>query len=221
MSEPADTTGDRALCFFGRITASISHELKNVLAIINENAGLMDDLAMLAVQGLPVEPERLKTISERIGFQVRRADGILRNMNAFSHSVDDRVKTVDLGEVVSLVTALSARLAAMRGVTLAASPPDSSVPVTTSPFLLQNLIFHCIDFATKRCGEGGRIDVRTGRGEAGDGVVTFRGLTTLGREDAEKLSTEQQMELLAEVHARITGNEAAEELILSVTGQKQ
>ena len=35
---------DGGLFFFGKMSASISHELKNVLAIINENAGLAEDL---------------------------------------------------------------------------------------------------------------------------------------------------------------------------------
>ena len=29
--------------FFGKMSASISHEIKNALAIINENAGLLED----------------------------------------------------------------------------------------------------------------------------------------------------------------------------------
>ena len=38
--------GETGLRFFGKINSSISHEMRNVLAIINENAGLMKDLMM-------------------------------------------------------------------------------------------------------------------------------------------------------------------------------
>ena len=35
--------------FFGKMAASISHEIKNVLAIINENAGLLEDICLACV----------------------------------------------------------------------------------------------------------------------------------------------------------------------------
>ncbi len=39
-----------ALCVevFSRISAAVSHEIKNTLSIINENAGLLSDLALMA-----------------------------------------------------------------------------------------------------------------------------------------------------------------------------
>jgi hypothetical protein len=39
--------------FFGEISASISHEIKNVLAIINENAGLLQDMVMMMKRACP------------------------------------------------------------------------------------------------------------------------------------------------------------------------
>lgn len=35
------------IVFFGKITAGITHEMKNVLAIIKESSGLMEDLILL------------------------------------------------------------------------------------------------------------------------------------------------------------------------------
>jgi len=37
----------RKAAFMGRITASATHDMKNVLAIIKESAGLMEDLIAL------------------------------------------------------------------------------------------------------------------------------------------------------------------------------
>jgi hypothetical protein len=42
------------------MTASISHEIKNVMAIINESAGLLEDYSLMAEKGMPIDPERLK-----------------------------------------------------------------------------------------------------------------------------------------------------------------
>ncbi|MBW1849305.1 MAG: sensor histidine kinase, partial [Deltaproteobacteria bacterium] len=42
MSSLKESLSNEDLIFFGKINASISHELKNVLAIISETAGLLN-----------------------------------------------------------------------------------------------------------------------------------------------------------------------------------
>ncbi len=43
------TTTDRVCVqVFAKISAAISHEIKNTLSIINENAGLLEDFAQMA-----------------------------------------------------------------------------------------------------------------------------------------------------------------------------
>ena len=54
MSAKLEIVTESGLQFFGKMTASISHEIKNVLAIINENAGLLEDLALMADRGAEI-----------------------------------------------------------------------------------------------------------------------------------------------------------------------
>ena len=54
---------ENSLAFFGAITASVSHELNNVMSIIDQNNGLLKDL--LAV-GHPISNERLERINNSI-----------------------------------------------------------------------------------------------------------------------------------------------------------
>jgi hypothetical protein len=39
---------NRKAAFMGRITAGVTHEMKNVLAIIKESAGLMEDFLKIS-----------------------------------------------------------------------------------------------------------------------------------------------------------------------------
>ena len=144
MSACRESIGECGLHCFGSISASISHELKNALAIINENAGLLEDLSFMAEKGRPLDPVRLKNLAANIGKQIQRADGIIRNMNRFAHSADEPVKSIDLGETLALTVALTSRLAAMKSVTLNFIPPPQSICVTTHLFYLQNLIWLCL-----------------------------------------------------------------------------
>jgi hypothetical protein len=144
MSDYQESIGECGLHCFGTISASISHELKNALAIINENAGLLEDLSFMAEKGLPLDPARLKSLAASINKQIQRADGIIRNMNRFAHSADEAVKSIDLGETLALTVALSSRLAAMKSVTLNFIPPQKPIFATTRLFYLQNLIWLCL-----------------------------------------------------------------------------
>ena len=54
---------EQGLRFFSATTASLSHELKNALAIIKENAGLLTDYMAMFEKGSPVAPDRLITVA--------------------------------------------------------------------------------------------------------------------------------------------------------------
>jgi len=64
------STPDRVcVLVFAKISAAISHEIKNTLSIINENAGLLEDYAQMAEQtgGLPLD--RVLSITQTIAKQ--------------------------------------------------------------------------------------------------------------------------------------------------------
>lgn len=148
MTEQMDTIGDSGLQFYSKISASISHDIKNALAIINENAGLMDDFTMMANQGMPIEPERLKTLASMITKQVGRANDIVTNLSRFAHSLDEPVARVDLNETIKLLIGLTGRLFEMRKTTMAIGESSHTVTVETSPFYLMTLLWYLLDTAT-------------------------------------------------------------------------
>lgn len=131
------------LRFFGSMTASISHEIKNTLAIINENGGLLGDLVALSEKGRPLDPERLKTLSGNILRQVQRADEIVRRLNRFAHSANQPVVATDTREIFECTAVLASRLAAMNGVTITVSPKEG-IPLQFRPFMVENLLWLCL-----------------------------------------------------------------------------
>ena len=152
MSYQWDILGEEGLQFFGKMSASISHEIKNVLAVINENAGLLQDFIYMHEKGMPIDPEQLKGLSQMIKKQVQRADTIMKNMNKFAHSTDQLTKTESVNDILDIVTKLAIRFANMREVTLEKTPSDEPIKIETNPFLLENLIWLCLDFAMDAVG---------------------------------------------------------------------
>jgi signal transduction histidine kinase len=132
--------------FFGKMSASISHEIKNALAIINENAGLLEDFMLLAEKGRPIDPERLKSLAGQVMKQVKRADDLVKRMNRFAHSADEPSKNIDLGETLELITSIAQRLASRRDARVDLVIPEQSEKLATNPFLLENLIWLVLDF---------------------------------------------------------------------------
>ncbi len=70
--------------------------MKNSLAILPENTGLLEDLALMTEKGQPLATARLTTLAGRIKKQIKRADGIVMKMNRFAHSIDEAYMRVDL-----------------------------------------------------------------------------------------------------------------------------
>jgi light-regulated signal transduction histidine kinase (bacteriophytochrome) len=162
------------LAFFGRMNAAISHDMKNVLAIINETASLLDELMELQQDGqIEPNPEKLRTLSRRIVQQVERGQNVITNMNAFAHSIDLPMREVDLARVMNVMAVLSRHFAAGR--TLDLDLPDEGPRVTTHPFFLNDLIHHSLNFAIVSAGPEKRIGITVKAG-GGGGEIVFSGL---------------------------------------------
>jgi C4-dicarboxylate-specific signal transduction histidine kinase len=175
MTDKTDLIGEAGLQFFGRMSASISHELKNALAIIKENSGLLSDYIHMAGKGMAVEPERFEKIALRIDAQTRRADAIIKNLNQFAHSVDVPSKSLDLNEILSLLAALHNRPAAMRQVALESRPAESAVVVTANPFLLLNILGLILYHALHAVPAGGTMPLAVGLAQS-EAEIRFEGL---------------------------------------------
>lgn len=186
--------GPEGLQFYGRMSASISHEIKNVLAIINENAGLLHDLSLLAGQGVALDPRRLESIAATVIKQVRRADEIVGNMNRFAHSADQWQAEVDPVAGVELVLALARRFAVNRGVGLAFDPPPVRRLVRVAPFFLANLLWLGLDYAMEQVGSGKTVLIKL---TDDNGQVDFSYQPVVLPEQAPLFAADQRVEALA------------------------
>ncbi|MFO7716706.1 sensor histidine kinase [Desulfosarcina sp.] len=154
MKDDSLTLAVEGTRFFGEICASISHEIKNTLAIINENAGLLQDMLQMNAKGLPLSPERLSGLSQSIARQVARGDRIVGAMNRFAHSADKPSETVDVDAVIRFIVDLAARLIIMRKAVVQIEAPPRPVTIVTHRFFLENLVWGCLCRAMDACAPG-------------------------------------------------------------------
>lgn len=135
------------LVFFGTITASVTHELNNILSIINEYSGLLDDMVMVAEGGKPIKVEQVQRISQNIAAQIKREQGIIKLLNRFAHRVDKPLVEFNLNELVKDITRLSQRFASQKKIELGISIPEDQIRLTNNPFAVQHIIFYCLKLA--------------------------------------------------------------------------
>jgi signal transduction histidine kinase len=158
MENAKNLFGYDSLAFFGRVNASISHELKNVMAIISETAGLLSDLSEMASAGTPLDPDLLKSSTDSIVEEIQRGFTTIRQMNRFSHSVDAPISSVNLIELLDLVCHLSGYLAFSGPIRL--MPWRGEPPVVqTSPYHLQSLVYEITVRHFKNAGAGADLDM--------------------------------------------------------------
>ncbi len=201
------TLGPTGLEYFGRMCAGVSHELKNSLAMINENAGLMQDLAALAQRGQPLDPARLAQGMERIARHVQGANAVLGALNCFAHLPDVPRRPVELRGEVALALALHRRQASQAQVELALAP-GGEVSLSSRPFLLAQALDLCLRAAL--AAGPGRVELAVEQAPGG-AVVSFSGAgAPLAAPEGPEAGA-----LLAALGARCTGQDGALRLTLA------
>jgi signal transduction histidine kinase len=203
MRHPCDILGEAGLRFFGQISASISHELKNVLSIINENAGLLEDLALMAETQGGLDPTRVQLTTRRIQEQVKRADAVIRNLNCFSHSVDSPLRSVDLHPFLQCLVALTRRLSDMRGVKVVHGPSGPAITLVSSPFFLKVLLWHLLDLSMGMVDERKTVLLQAAGSNGAHGVeIRFSQLATSAL-DGNGFHDEAQAALIDALDAQV------------------
>jgi ActR/RegA family two-component response regulator len=220
MTDKKDIVAEAGLQFFSKASVSISHELKRTLAIIKESVGLMEDFLLLADHDTPLDTDRFKSLAKKLKKQIRRADGCAQNMSKLAHSRDKAVKGINLSEVLAFVVELSKGIAIMHGVTVEVKPSDSLVNIGTNPFLLQNLLSLCLDFAIHTAGRDKTVMLHITEADAG-ASIRFTHLQELSETLAKKFPTKKESALLRDLNAEIVTDPKAKELIIKLPDEYQ
>jgi C4-dicarboxylate-specific signal transduction histidine kinase len=207
MNSQADFIATEGLGFQGRITASVSHEINNVLATISETAGLLVDLTELAESGRPFDAAELRGCARDIVDEVKRGFRVVKNLNTFAHSADEAVAEVDLGQLVVLVTGLAGYVSFSSSVDLECIS-GAGPRLTTRPLLLENLVYRALIHAFKQVGPDGSIAVSTGSTPDGGRIV----ISGLGRAGADGFLGDEVTRIARALDGRVETNAGRDEL---------
>lgn len=147
--------------FFGKVTASMSHELKNVFAIIQESLGLMQDILSLPeLENIP-RKDRLEAVLLKLSDHVDKGVTLVGYLSRLAHIPDQDVEEKNLADMVDLVVALTERLARLGQVELnLENQALSSLKVKTRPVDLLAALFYAIESCLSLLHPGSSITLK-------------------------------------------------------------
>ncbi|MGD2154595.1 MAG: hypothetical protein PVG79_15095 [Gemmatimonadales bacterium] len=154
------TTEDREAAFIGKITAGATHELRNVLAIVKESAGLIADVVDSSDQLGAKRADRVSRAVGRIEAQVKRGSELLTSLNRFAHSLDHAEDEIDLDEAAQQVSFLCQRVARQGKHQVQAQPGDSGLTVVVNLLRLQMALYTAVECCLERLPAGGTLTLR-------------------------------------------------------------
>jgi signal transduction histidine kinase len=154
-----DNTCKNDLEFFGKITASVSHELNNVLSIINEYSGLLSDLLSACQKYETVDFEKVLSITKNIAEQVKREKDIINLLNRFSHNVDSPLAEFILNDMINDIIKLTKRFASLKRVELQLFLCPEEIRIISNPFKIQHTVFLILSLALELGNSIASIDI--------------------------------------------------------------
>jgi C4-dicarboxylate-specific signal transduction histidine kinase len=193
-----DFKGSEEIAFFGKVNASISHKLNNILATISETAGLLGDLVEMSEQGTAPDVNTLRVCCDTIVEEIHRGFGIVKIMNRFAHSGDVPVTETDITDVVNLVSELVSYLSYAKTVNLDFSGV-SGVNIVTRPLYLEKLLYITLDSIFKSIDLNEQVSLSA---QPVDSVVRILISVPALPEDAQIISDETN-ELAEALNARM------------------
>lgn len=143
------------LASIGRLAAGVAHEINNPLAIINQKAGLMEDIIMLS-DDLPHKHEFEQVIAA-IHNSVDRCSTITHRLLGFARHMDVYIETVDLNKIIKDVFSFLEKEAIHRNISVELQLDEKPALIDSDKGQLEQVFLNIINNAFDAVDEGGSI----------------------------------------------------------------
>ena len=165
---------DAEVAFIGRITADATHELRNVLAITKESAGLIADIVTSPDRSDSPRAEKVLRTIHRIEAQIKRGSELLTSLNRFAHGLDRTEVSVDLASAVREAATLCRWVARKGKHDVAVAGDGQTVRATVDGLRFQMAVYAAVECCLEQLPEAGTVTLQPIH-DAGRPCVVFRG----------------------------------------------
>jgi hypothetical protein len=142
-------------------TANLTHELRNVLAIVKETAGLVDDI-MASGQSNSLNHDKLRTLVGRIESQTDRGAELASVLQQLTHACEDPDLPMDLSQIAMHVTVMCNRSAKKKRQSIRVRSPDGEVHVAGDQLIVYMAIHTAVTCCLELLPESAVLDLHIG-----------------------------------------------------------
>jgi len=149
--------------FLAKVTTGTTHEIRNVLAIIKESAGLMEDMVAAAERGRTLQPDRLSRSIDRIAAQVERGAELMTALNRFAHGLDHAQEQIDLHREAEQVALMCGRKARRKNQEVEVKEDERGVSFAANRLRFEMALFTGVECCLEQLPEHGTVIMHSGR----------------------------------------------------------
>jgi len=139
----------------GRLAAGVAHEINNPLAIINEKAGLINDLFVYK-QEYAHDERLLANINSIIG-SVARCGKITKRLLSFARHIDVEMDGIEFKELADEVIDFLRKEAEYRSIEIVMDVPDNLPEFVSDRGKLQQIFLNLVNNAFQAMNDGGKL----------------------------------------------------------------
>jgi len=147
------------LSSIGRLAAGVAHEVNNPLAIINEKAGLIQDLIKFSPDF--AQKEKFSTLVRSILQSVSRCRTITHRLLGFAKRMEIEVENLDLNELMQEVLGFLEREALYRNIDITVNLAKDLPRIDSDRGQLQQVFLNILNNAVAAVEDEGRIAITT------------------------------------------------------------
>ncbi|MDP8237628.1 MAG: ATP-binding protein [Candidatus Hatepunaea meridiana] len=141
----------------GRMAASVAHEINNPLAIINEKAGLLKDIAGFAPD-FPIKDKTLN-LADSILNSVDRCKKVTHRLLGFGRRMETRKELIDLEHLMKEVVGFLGKEAEHRNIEVQYNIPKDVPTVENDRGQLQQIFLNLVNNAFAAVPDWGKIEI--------------------------------------------------------------
>ena len=142
----------------GRLSAGVAHELNNPLAVINENAGLIQDMIEFKDQ-YKNDGKLIKTV-DSILYSVDRCKRITTRLLGFARQMDVKIQTVNLEKLIKDVLGFLEKEAEYRSIEIIVDVADNIPDFQSDQGKLQQIFLNIINNAFAVLPQKGKLQIK-------------------------------------------------------------
>jgi len=147
------------LSSIGRLAAGVAHEINNPMMIINEDAGLMQDI--LDDSEDPKSFQEIRELAQSISRSVDRCREVTHRLLGFARRLEPKLETLILNNVLEEVVGFLEREARQREIDIRKQYDDGLPAILSDRGQLQQVFLNILSNALAAVSDGGHITIKT------------------------------------------------------------